>query len=168
MNPFPEGTMDKLLIAYAALAFAVAVAPAEAGFIAPLSQAFSPLSLVHTSGCEDECAEYMEERASAIEEATEEAYEAGYAPRRRHVDREERSASARKQRAEEERPARKAKSDPETQTAEDSAQDSAKDSAKPAPAKSSDGKNAVASTASPGNCKQYFASVDMTASVPCE
>ncbi len=124
--------MDKLLIAFAALAFAVAVAPAEAGFIAPLSQAFSPPSLVHTSGCEDECAEYMEERASAIEEATEEAYEAGYAPRRRHVDREERSASARKQRAEEERPARKAKSDPETQTAEDSA---AKDSPRTAPSR---------------------------------
>ncbi len=171
--------MDKLLIAFAAAALAVGISPAaEAGFIAPLSVATSTPSLVHKSGCEDECEEYMEERAAvmeeraaATEEAVEEGYAASYAPRR-HAAREERAApSDRRARAEAERGARAAKSATQSEGKSAAETNSAKKDAeaitKPAPAKSTDANSTIASTVS-RNCKQYFASVGMTASVPCE
>lgn len=155
--------MNKLLIAFAAAALAVAIAPAaQAGFNLRLGGAASlvPNSLMHKASCDEDCEEYLEEREDARESA---GYDdEDYAPARRGVRRQPRVVpAARKTSADSaavERPASSSKSESAKEgTADPKTSDS----------KTPDSKNAVAAVPA-GGCKQYFASVGMTLSVPCE
>lgn len=145
--------MNKLLIAFAAAALAFATAPtAQAGFNLRLGGASS---LVHTAGCDEDCAEYLEERAEERdyqrEEAAEHAEDEGYGLRRRGMARQRQVMPAGR-----ESPGRAAKSSSKSGDDEDVAEP-----------KKTDSEKAVAA-APPGGCRQYFPAVGMTLSVPCE
>jgi hypothetical protein len=148
--------MNKPMIALAAAALALGLAPAaEAGFSLRLPGA---ASVVHKAGCDEDCAEYVEELAEEAE-APEYDEEEVYVPRARAVERRPRAEpAARKASAPDADVDRAAAKSPSAFKKDD------EDTAEP---KTSDSKRAVA-VVSPGNCKQYFPSVGMTLSVPCE
>src|SRR5262249_13123456 len=153
--------MNKTLIAMAAAALAVALAPAaQAGFGMPSVNA-KPLVLKAGWHAED-YAEYLEEKAEEGAEALEDGE--GYAPQRR----------APAQRAAADRdPPPSAKNTADTPAKKDTKAAEAKPEgtdAKPEPKKADEPKkpDAKSVASADGTCKKYFSSVGMTLSVPCE
>jgi len=155
--------MNKMLIALAAAAFALALTPAaQAGFTVP---SLSGKSLVQKAGCDGEdYAEAVEERAEARAEALEDGE--GYAPRQTSMRQQSRaepepqptstpkSTADTGDKKDDDSKVAKTETETETQTADAS-------EPKKSPSKS------VASTDG-GSCKKFFPSVGMTLSVPCE
>jgi hypothetical protein len=153
--------MNKLLIAVAAAALAGALAPcAEAGFdlhlpAAPTRMHASPVKSV---GCDEDCAEYLEDKGYELLERADARDEEVDTPRR---------SLAREAREEPVVRRAHAAADQPTSVSKSEAPRDSKDENKQATPKSPESKKAVAS-ATPGSCRQYFPSVGMTLSVPCE
>jgi hypothetical protein len=152
--------MNKLLIAIASAALAGALAPcAEAGFNPhpPAAAARTHASPVKTVGCDEDCAEYLEDRGYELIERAGPGDEEVDAPRRRSLARE----------AREEPVVRRARAAADQRASKSETPQDSKDENKQATPKSPEPKKAVAS-ATAGKCRQYFPSVGMTLSVPCE
>jgi len=162
--------MNKSLIAVAAAAFAVTFAPAaEAGFNLRVGGATSLVQKAEWDA--EDAADYVEERAEERAEAREEAYEdsdaledgEGAYPRQRSARRQSQARAKVSDTAQaSEKPAQ---ASTETSTTADV---SDKPETKKSEAKKTEAKSAVAAADGSRSCKQFFPSVGMTLSVPCE
>lgn len=158
--------MNKTLIAIAAAALAVALAPAaQAGFPIPSLDAKPAMQRTGWDG--EDYAEALEERLEAVEERAEARAEAledgeGYASRQSSA--RDQSSRAEVQRASTQPEPAPAKSPISTPEGKDTKTEVKKaDASEP---KNSD-VDGIASVEN-GKCKKYFSSVGMTLSVPCE
>ncbi len=152
--------MNKTLIAIAAAALAAALAPvAQAGFSVP---SLNGKPLVQKVECDGEdYAEYLEERAEERAEALEDGE--GYAPRRSSV----RQSRAQTQRASAQSRPAATKSPTSTADAGEKKDDTLEPKKADAPESKKADSKSIASADSKA-CKQFFPSVGMTLSVPCE
>ena len=158
--------MNKSLIAVAAAAFAVTFAPAaEAGFNLRVGGATSLVQKAEWDA--EDAADYIEERAEAREEAYEDsdALEDGEGtyPRQRSARRQSRPRAKVRDTAQ----AREKPAQASTETSK-TADVSDKPETKKSEAKKTEAKSAVAAADGSRSCKQFFPSVGMTLSVPCE
>ncbi len=157
--------MNKSLIAVAAAAFAVTFAPAaEAGFNLRVGGATSLVQKAEWDA--EDAADYIEERAEAREEAYEDsdALEDGEGTylRQRSARRQSRPRAKVRDTAQA-KPAQAS-----TETPSKTADVSDKPETKKSDAKKTEAKSAVAAADGSRSCKQFFPSVGMTLSVPCE
>ena len=180
--------MNYLLNVFAlAAALAVTFAPAPeaaAGTVAPIALS-SPSSLVQLAECEDECQDYLEAREQAQEARQDAARDAAevreeFAPQRA-FERDapvDRSASRRASAVKDDKPTAKTATNPVATAKTDSTAKSNKintaDTSEPKVVEKIVEKamgvetETPAKTSSPKTCKQYFAAIGMTLSVPCE
>ena len=159
--------MNKSLIAVAAAAFAVTFAPAaEAGFNLRVGGATSLVQKAEWDA--EDAADYIEERAEAREEAYEDsdALEDGEGayPRQRSARRQSQPRAKVRDTAQ----AREKPAQASTETPSKTADVSDKPETKKSDAKKTEAKSAVAAADGSRSCKQFFPSVGMTLSVPCE
>ena len=182
--------MKDLLIAFAVAALAVAIAPvAEAGAAGAAASSLGQSAgtpLVQLAECEDECQDYMEAREQVQEARQDAARDAAevreeFAPQRA-FERDAPSASRRASAVKDDKPTAKTATNPVATAKTDSTDKSAKittaDTSEPKTVQkivekamgveTSADTETPAKSSSPKGCKQYFAAIGMTLSVPCD